>query len=27
VLPLDAKNWWGATRLEVKKRDTTPPAR
>jgi hypothetical protein len=27
LLPLDAKNWWGATRLEVKKRDTTPPAR
>ena len=27
AIPADAKNWWGATRLEVKKRDTTPPAR
>jgi len=24
VIPPDAKNWWGGTRLEVKKRDTTP---
>ena len=24
-IPKGATNWWGATRLEVKKRDTTPP--
>ena len=25
-IPPDAKNWWGATRMEVKKRDTRPPS-